>query len=754
AAIKDVGRVLGYPYQEVDKIAKLVPSPILGKYSPLIESLENDPDLRKTYESDPRAKVLLNYAKKIEGTVRQIGTHACAVVISEKPLTEYTALQMSASGKDEIVTQYSAKPIENLGLLKMDFLGLRNLTVIQKTKEFVLERTGEKVVMDEISLEDKDTFDLLQKGDTTGVFQLESAGMRRYLKDLKPTKFEDIVAMGALYRPGPMEWIPDYIKGKHNPEKVHYMHPSFKSVLESTYGVAVYQEQILQLARDFAGFTFGEADILRKAVGKKSTSLLMEQREKFTQGAVKNGYNEKLAKDVFEHVIEPFAGYGFNRAHAVCYGLIAYETAYLKAHYPIEFMTALLCSDPGNTDRVVLEIKECNEMGINVLPPSVNESFAHFAVDEKNQIRFGMLAIKGIGDGPVKEIIEAREKGGKFKNLVDFTKRVSAHVFNKKLIESLALSGAMDEFGDRKQIAENYEEISKYAKAAQQISSGNQTNIFGMMDASEQIEPEITMKSVPKSTSFECLKWEKQLLGMYVSGHPLRGLKKYLAKKAHLIGEITPKQLKNKVIVIGLISGIRKILTKGGTYMATFVIEDSTGKINAIIFPKTLSGYGQFLSEDGILEISGALDFRQGQYQISCDCIKVLSLEAMIKNAKSSKVFDADDKSGLGVRFLDDILSDKEIKNEVDSAKIEDFSLDDVKPAKIPIENKIYLIKIENQADKDMLGNLKNLLFDHKGDTPVEILLNVAKKRIKLPFGINLTPDLQKRVESLLTSEK
>ncbi|MFA5948474.1 MAG: DNA polymerase III subunit alpha, partial [Candidatus Gracilibacteria bacterium] len=407
AAVRDVGRALGYPYKEVDQLAKSIPPPILGKQIPLKISIKEDPELKKAYETNERARKLLDIAKKIEGTVRHVGTHACAVIISELPLTNYTALQYAASGDEkEIVTQYSAKSLEDLGLLKMDFLGLRNLTVIEKTCK-ILKRTRElDIDISTLPLDDEMTFKLIQNADTTGVFQFESAGMRRYLKDLKATKFDDIVAMGALYRPGPMEWIPNYIKGKHNPEKISYLHESFKPILQNTYGVAVYQEQILQIARDFAGFSLGEADILRKAVGKKIAALLEAQKEQFVKGAVKKGQKEKFAIEVFEKVIEPFAGYGFNKAHAVCYGLIAYQTAFLKAHFPIEFMTALLCSDANNMDRVVLEINECLEMGISVLPPSINDSFSHFTVVDDKTIRFGLLAIKGVGEGPIREIIE------------------------------------------------------------------------------------------------------------------------------------------------------------------------------------------------------------------------------------------------------------------------------------------------------------------------------------------------------------
>ncbi|MBI5754379.1 DNA polymerase III subunit alpha [Candidatus Peregrinibacteria bacterium] len=723
AAVRDVGRALGYPYAEVDKLAKTVPAPVLGKNISLAVSIEEDPAMKEVYKNDPRARALLDYAKRLEGTVRHAGTHACAVVISDHPLQEYTALQFGAGDSNEIVTQYSMKPIEELGLLKMDFLGLRNLTVIEKAEEIIKTTKNEAVDINKIPLDDTKTFELLQGADTTGVFQLESAGMKRYLKELKPTKFEDIVAMGALFRPGPMEWIPTYIRGKHKPESVQYLHPSFKTILEPTYGVAVYQEQILQIARDFAGFSLGEADILRKAVGKKIPSLLEKQREKFVQGSIKNGHKEKFAEEVFEKVIEPFAGYGFNKAHAACYGLIAYQTAYLKAHYPIEFMTALLCSDATTTDRMVLEIKECNEMGIDVLPPNVNESFTNFAIVDPKTIRFGLLAIKGIGAGAINEIIQAREKAGKFNSLEDFAKRVPTHFVNKKLLQALAYSGAFEGFGDRNQIAENYEEISKFAKYSQEIASNGQTDIFGALGDDAQKNCKLNFKDFPKSTNMQCLKWEKEFLGMYVSGHPLRGLKKYISKKAHLIGNLTKKNLEKPVKVLGLLTGLKKIVTKSGGYMATFTIEDPTGKVNAIMFPKNMAHYGSDLVEDQVVGINGKLDNRRGQYQVICDTVKLLSLDTIINNAKEQGFYNPDDKSDIAIRLLDDILAD---------------------------EVETYVIPIEKQFSSARMKNLKELLQNNQGDTPVELMLMDAKKRIKLPFGVALNDSLRNSINSLL----
>ncbi len=756
AAVRDVGRALGYPYAEVDQLAKSLPSPILGKQPPLMVSVKEDPALKDIYDNDARSKVLLDYAIKLEGTVRHAGTHACAVVIAENPLVDYTAMQFGASGGEEIVTQYSMKPLEDLGLLKMDFLGLKNLTVIEETERIVKETQGKEIDINKIPLDDKKTFKLLQKADTTGVFQLESGGMKRYLKQLKPTEFKDIVAMGALYRPGPMEWIPKYIEGKHSPKKVKYLHDSFKTVLEPTHGVAVYQEQILQIARDFAGFTPGEADILRKAVGKKISSLLAKQRQKFVEGAMKNGHKEKFAKEVFEKVIEPFAGYGFNKAHAVCYGLIAYQTAYLKAHFPVEFMTALLCSDAGNTDRVVLEIKECTEMGIDVMPPSINESFSHFTVTDKKKIRFGLLAIKGVGEGPIKAIIEARTAGGIFKSLEDFAKRVPSHIVNKKLIQALALSGAMDEFGDRNQISENYEEVSKYSKYSQSSSVNGQTDIFGVLGDEDQKECSFVLKDVPKSTNMQRLRFEKELLGMYVTGHPLRGFRRYIGKKGHLIGEMTKKDVNKKVQVMGIITGLKKILTRSGTYMATFVIEDPSGKVNGIMFPKSMAAYGSELAEDMVVGFNGKLDLRRDQYQIVCDTAKILSLETMTENAKNSGFYDPKDKSDIALRMLDDILGETDEEEDLQikekgsaKADIEDFDIAPRQSLTSP-----FMINIPQDIQPHRMKSLKEFLLKNKGDTPTELYFPGAEKRIKLPFGIKLSASLEKEIADFLNIAK
>jgi DNA polymerase III subunit alpha len=751
AAVRDVGRGLGYPYGEVDKISKLIPATILGKHAPLAESVKNDPELRKAYESEPRTKLLLDNAIKLEGTVRHAGTHACAVVISEHPLMNYTPLQNATGSNEGVITQYSMKPIEELGLLKMDFLGLKNLTIIEKTIKIVKRTRGDDVDIEKIPMNDKKAFKLLQAGDTTGVFQLESPGMRRYLKELKPTEFGDIVAMVSLYRPGPMEWIPSYIKGKHKPKSVKYLHPSFESILKETYGVAIYQEQILQIARDFAGFSLGEADILRKAVGKKIPKLLAEQREKFVEGAVKKDQSKKFADQVFEKVIEPFAGYGFNKAHAACYAMISYQTAYLKAHYPIEFMTSLLCADFGNTDKVVIEIAECEKMDIAVLPPSINESFSKFTVADDKTIRFGLSAIKGIGEGPVKEIIAARNEGGSFKTLNDFAERAPSHLLNKKLLEALARSGALDELGDRKQISENYEEISQYSKNFQAVNAKGQTDIFGALDESGVETDDCAFNLSPsEQTSFmESLKWEKEYLGMYVSRHPLQGLKKYFSKKVVLADSVDRKKIGKIVKMGGLITDVKKVLTRSGAYMLYGGFEDPTGRVDLLVFPKIYKQYGHLFNEDQVVIMEGKLDIRREALQFMPNSVQAVSLETMILKAKESGLFDENEKIARKLQNIEDL---KEPKKPAATPEVENFDISEPESESEPeTETGPFIISVPENCNRTLLSDIKALLLANKGKCLVEIHIPSKGKlqRIKVPFGVNVDENVKDKIEKI-----
>ena len=742
AAIRDAGRALGFSYSEVDRVAKMVPPAILGKYAPLAESLQEDPELSKLYKEEVGAKEILDTAVKLEGTIRQVGTHACAVIISRDPLDLYTPLQKATGDKEGIVTQYSMKPCEELGLLKMDFLGLSNLTILQTTLG-ILKRTQPELEIDlsKLPIDDKKTYELLQRGETTGVFQFESAGMKRYLRELKPTDFQDIIAMVSLYRPGPMQFIPTYIDGKHGKKKVEYLHESLQDVLQETYGIAIYQEQILEIAKVFAGFSLGEADLLRRAIGKKIAAELVAQREKFIEGAVGQGRDKKLAAKIFDEVVEPFAGYGFNKSHAACYAYIAYQTAYLKAHFPAEFMAALLTSDADNTDRVVIEIEECRNMGIEVLPPNVNESRAHFTVIDDKTIRFGLMAVKGMGDGPVREIIRVREESGKFSSLEDMAKRVPAKILNKKALECLAFSGAMDELGERAQLAANHDEISTYAKNIQASASEGQTDIFGVMGDSG-VEP-LHLRNIPAADSAQRFRWEKDYVGLYVSGHPLQGMKRYFQSKGKLIGNLTDKDVDKKVKLTAFVSQIRKVMTKAGKYMAMGEMEDPTARVPFVLFPRAYDQFGHELQEERVYSVDGRLDKRGEDYQFVVDGLKALSLENMIKSAKEKNMFDENDRI-IGVSPL-------RAENHTEEAESPEATEGLENSAPVEVKNEPFIISLSEGSSPELLKRLKMILEENKGETVVEIHIptGTTLKRVKVPFGVNVTPTLQEEIKSL-----
>jgi len=734
AAVRDSGRALGYAYSEVDQVAKAIPSRPGTK---LQEALDTELELKKLYNTNEASKKILDTALKLEGCVRHSSVHACAVVISPSDLTDFVPLQ-KASGQDTaIITQYSQKPVEKIGLLKMDFLGLKNLTIIETTIN-IIKRT-KKVTIDlkKIDMHDKKSFKLLQKGMTTGVFQLESPGMKRYLKQLKPTCFEDIIAMVSLYRPGPMDWIPDYIKGKHGLKKVKYIHESLEGILKETYGIAVYQEQILQIAQKFAGFTLGEADILRRAIGKKIASELVSQRTKFIEGAIAKGHDKKLTTKMFEDVIEPFAGYGFNKSHAACYALIAFQTAYLKARYPAEFMAALLTADADNTDRVIIEIAECKEMGIKILPPSVNESLAHFTVVNDTTIRFGLTGVKGVGENTVREIIRVRDEGGKFKNIEDMATRVPQKLINKKTIEALAFCGSMDDFDERNKIVENIQIITDYAKNIQKDKNDQQTDIFGTLEEPESI---LKLKKARPASTIQKLKWEKIYLGMYVSAHPLQGLTKYLAKKAKPLISLTAKDLKTNLKITGIIASIKHISTRAGAQMASFILEDPTAKVDVIVFPRTYSQIGKELTESSIVILDGKMELRSGNPQFVCQSAKKVSYDRIIENAKQAGIYDPNEiivTKNLEIELQSDVNTTEDSKKQAE-------------PTKPPA--KTFIINLKNSNDASTLSELKELLTKNQGDNPVEIHIKKDQtiQRIKVPFGIKLTDNLKQQIKKTL----
>ncbi len=613
AVVRDVGRALSYPYNYCDKIAKMIP---FG--STLDQTLATVDEFRQTYLNDPKAQKLIDFAKKLEGCARHASTHACGVVISSEPLDELVPLQHPTQNDKNIITQYEMHSIEDLGLLKMDLLGLKNLTIIEDTLSRIYVVQNKKIDIENIPLDDKKTFKLLQAGNCVGLFQLESEGMRRYLKQLKPTQLEDIIAMVSLYRPGPMALIPDYIARKHKKKKVEYLHPKLKPILESTYGIPVYQEEIMKIAKDLAGFTLVEADVLRKAIGKKIRSLLMNQKEKFITGCKKNKISEDIAQKIW-HWFEPFARYSFNKSHGTCYALIAYQTAYLKSHFPVEFMASLLTSEKADVERIGFLISECKKMGIEVLSPDINESLENFTVVLKqNKIRFGLTAIKNVGSNVVKAIVQERKEKGPYQSVADFISRVNSKDLNKKSLESLIKAGVFDKLAERNQLLFNLERLLESARETQRVKANGQRGLFDGISQNTNFR----FNPVKEAGKAEKLAWEKELLGLFVSSHPLENFKKVLEKKAQSILKIKTILANRPVKVGGFISSIKRIITKTGKPMLFMKLEDLDDKIEVIVFPGIIEKNPAAFQENKIVLVSGRVNSRDGIPKLICDDIE------------------------------------------------------------------------------------------------------------------------------------
>ena len=627
AAIRDSGRAMGFNYGFCDQIAKLIPfNPTQGmKESWLDECLEKVAELKDLYRNNEDAKKLLNAAKNLEGVVRHASVHACGTVIAPKPLTNYMPIQYAPQDDKVTITQFEMHSVEDLGLLKMDILGIKNLTIIENSLRLIEEIHDKKIDISKIPLDDKKTFELLQAADTTGVFQLESSGMRRYLKELKPTELEDIVAMISLYRPGPMELIPQYMKRKFGKERIIYLHPLLEPVLKNTYGIMIYQEQLMAGARVLSGLTLAEADILRKAVGKKDKKLLQEQKDKVINGAIKNGIKKEIAEH-FWTLIEPFDRYGFNRSHGVSYAMISYQTAYLRAHYPVEFYTSLFNADQGDVERASFLIAEAKKAGIAILPSDINKSSSAFT-PEGNNIRFGMLAIKNVGQNIVEAIIAERQKSGPFKNLVDLLQRVDHKDLNKKSLESLLKSGTLESLGiERNNGVLNIENIINFASTLRKSKQLNQTSLFGKAPVSSNA---LKLKEFPAASSQEKLAWEKELLGLYISDHPLNQHKESMEKfgvkpiKA-LLSSDYDSEYQGKPKIAGVISQVKKINTKLGQTMAFAKIEDFNDSMEVIVFSDTLSKTLPIWQENKAVFVSGKMSWRNGEPKLICDSVKEL----------------------------------------------------------------------------------------------------------------------------------
>jgi DNA polymerase-3 subunit alpha len=613
AAIRDTGRALDVPLPDVDRVAKLVPN-IPGKPVKIGEAIEQIPELKQLYDSTDWVRTLLDTARTVEGTVRNIGTHAAGVVISDRPLVEYTPLARPTKESDnslESITQFEMGVVESIGLLKVDFLGLATLTIMRKACDLIKQHHGVELNLNNIPINDRAAFQLMSRGEVLGLFQVEGAGMRRMLMEMKPGKFEHIVAAISLFRPGPMEYIPTYIKRMHGDEPVEYKHPKLEPILEETYGICVYQEQIIRIAVQLAGYAPGEADEIRKAVGKKIKEKIEAHKAKFVAGAEKNGIEPSVAEEIYAD-IEYFARYGFNKAHAADYAVMTCQTAYLKAHYPVEYMTALMTVEQS-VEKIGLLIIEARRMGIDVLPPNVNHSDLDFTIEARaggqRAIRFGMASIKGVGEGPVRVIREARLSGGSFKSLEDFCRRVDLRSVNRRALEALIKVGALEQYGNRAQLLQMVDRMLGLSGSAHRAQDVGQMTLFGgMVDASatETFGPLPGVGDVPLR---EKLAWEKELIGAYVSEHPVaQALAQLQSEITHTSAELGEDLDGQKAVMIGAVVGWRTIQTKKGETMAFIQLEDVQGTYECLAFPRTWKQTQDLWQKDKIVLIRGVID--------------------------------------------------------------------------------------------------------------------------------------------------
>ncbi|MGB3922221.1 MAG: DNA polymerase III subunit alpha [Minisyncoccia bacterium] len=639
-AVRDVARALGFSYATGDRIAKLIPFGAQGFPMTLDRAMEENPDLKKLYDEDSEVKTIVDMAKKIEGNARHISVHAAGVVIAPEDLTNYTPLQYDTKGEKKIITQYDMYSLTDeyggVGLTKFDFLGLRNLSIITDTIERIEKIEDKEVNIELIPLDDKRTFQMLARGETEGTFQLNGNAMTKFLMDLKPTTIHDIHAMVALYRPGPMQFIPLFIERKHDPKKVSYPDPALKPILERTYGVLVYQDDLLSIAHNIAGYSWGEVDKFRKAVGKKIPAEMAAQKEKFIKGCMDySKWPEKKARALWDW-IEPFAAYGFNKAHSVSYGHVAYQTAYLKANFPEIYMSAVLSAESGDVDKVGVMIAECKRMKIDVLPPSINESFSQFTVvnparlndasrsdgEKPYKIRFGLTSIKNFGAGISGAITAERKRGGKFKNLVDFLDRIKDKNLNKKSLESLIKCGALDEFGERGKLLANLENLLEYHRERMKAPQ-NQSSLFGLMPNDAAL-PALRLEDAPPALQKDKLFWEKELLGLYISGHPLESHKDKLASVKTSINKLTELREGAEAVIAGIVENARDVLTKRNERMVFMRLSDLSGSTEVAIFPKILSDYREFVQQDACIAIKGRVSKRRGETSFVAEKIKAL----------------------------------------------------------------------------------------------------------------------------------
>ncbi len=624
AALRDVGRALGMPYSSVDQVARLVPFRV---GMTLEKALEENGELRRIYYEDTLVRQLIDSAMKLEGVARHASTHAAGVVISKEPLIEHVPLQQAGKGNEQgmVMTQFSMEDISRVGLLKMDLLGLANLTILARAKEIIAQNRGIEIDLSHLPLDNAMTFELLSSGETSGVFQLEGGGMRRYLRELKPATFSDIAAMVALYRPGPKEHIPTFIRAKHGLEPIHYPHPALAEILEETHGVIVYQDQVLLIVQTFAGYTLGEADIVRKAMGKKIPQIMQQERLRFIEGAKAKGFSSQIAGEVF-NLIEPFAGYAFNKAHSVSYAMIAYQTAYLKANYPIEYMNALLITNTGQQEKVAMAVVGCQRLGIKVLPPDINHSGASFSIEgngEEKAIRFGLADIKNVGVNAITPILFARQQSGPFKSIEELCRRADLRGISKRVIESLIKAGVLDSLGSRGALLHNIDRILSLSQQEQRLREIGQVTMFDLWGKSVDLPlPELGLEDIDVPSK-EKLAWEKELLGVYLSEHPFTQAARRLASDTTaLCGQIDAEMAGQVVTVAGTVASVQHRFTKSKRPFITAVLEDLVGSVEVSCWGELYQQTEKLWVEGNILLVQGRVRAKQEGVQLVCDQVR------------------------------------------------------------------------------------------------------------------------------------
>lgn len=741
-AVRDVGRVLGMSYAEVDIIAKLIP-PLK---TTLDKALKEVPELKNLYLSDPRVKQCMDIAQKLEGVVRHASVHAAGVVIAPDEITNYTPVMMDAKG-GRLITQYEMHAVgeDGVGLIKMDFLGLANLSIIQNVIKIISKTRGVDIVLDEIPLDDKKTFQLLARGETIGVFQLESEGMRKNIKELRPTTIHDIMAMVALYRPGPMAFIPEYVARKHNPARIKYPDPRMEKILEKSLGLIVYQDDVLMIAIELAGYNWEEVDKFRKAIGKKIVKEMGAQKEKFFKQIMERGMEESVANELWNQ-IETFAGYGFNKAHAASYGLVAYQTAYLKSNYPPEYMSALMTSNKDDLDKLAMEIEECKRMGISVLPPSVNESFVDFGVvRETGNVRFGLSAVKNVGLAVAEEIVEDRKRNGKYKDIAEFITRLGPKVINKKSLEALAMAGALDDLAERNELLFNMERILAFAQGMSKIRDAKQDSLF----SEDVIETAtIDFEETKPADKRQRLAWERELLGMYVSEHPLSGSSHLFEPHRNTkMSEVTEDKEGQCVRIAGIVTGLQSITTRSNQKMVFAKIEDLNTSVEVLVFPKLLEANPTFWANDKIVAVDGFVSFKDGAAKILAEEFWEIDertvIPAFVARTKKQNSYSRNGGGG---------------GNWQNGGGNSSSSSSTPKPSGPPPKTASTLkITIPHGSDKNILVEIKNVLAAHTGENKVVLCVpnnGSGMKEIAIKQKVETSPIVLRKLKELVGKEE